>query len=509
MLQPSTGAGDGLLNTLPHWSKRPKWVLPFSLCVALLWLPGAAASTLNCHKTCICASNIVSCSKMNLTVVPSRLPLYTAVLDLSYNEIERLRSEWTPVKLTKLHNLLLSHNGLSFLSSEAFLNVKHLRYLDLSSNNLQLLDELVFDPLVNLEVLLLYNNQISQIERSAFLCMVNLQKLYLSQNHISRFPLELVKDKSRLEKLSLLDVSSNKIKMLPIDELQALPAWLKNGLYFHNNPLLCHCDLYTLLAHWYIRKLNSAVDFRDDYTCILPGPQKTKVGVFDLSGDNMNCSTFKEEDEEAFLDQRLILGCDTKHRNMLKTWTMPGNVPVTPGSNQTAKVLQDGSLQISPVRTEDSGTYTCFATSEAFNETIYVVLKVHNFTMNGGGDSLNTAYTTLVGCLASVVLVLMYLYLTPCRCFCCPRGKARGEDSIHSSMLSVTPTHEDPALKAELNRHVAFIDSKDLQGQNGKLNPNGDEDDLDAEAGSLLKGKRKKSVAESISSVFSDTPMVV
>ncbi|XP_029292431.1 amphoterin-induced protein 1 [Cottoperca gobio] len=480
--------------------------------MALLWLPEAAASTLNCHKTCICASNIVSCSKMNLTTVPTGLPLYTAVLDLSYNEIERLRSDWTPGKLPKLHNLLLSHNGLNFLSIEAFLYVKPLRYLDLSSNNLELLDEFIFEPLVNLEVLLLYNNHISQINRAAFIGMINLQKLYLSQNQISRFPDELVKEKSRLEKISLLDVSSNKIKILPIDELQVLPGWIRNGLYFHNNPLLCHCDLYTLLAHWYIRKLNSAVDFKDDYTCIMPGPQKNKVGVFGLSGDNMNCSTFKEEDEEAFLEQRLILGCDTKHRNMLKTWMMPGNVVVTPGSNQTARVLPDGRLQINPVRTEDSGTYTCFATSEAFNETMYVVLKVHNFTMNEAGETLNTAYTTLVGCLSSVVLVLMYLYLTPCRCFCCPnKGKARGEDSIHSSMLSVTPTHEDPALKANLNRHVAFIDSKNLQGQNGKLNPNGDEDDddLDAEAGSLMKGKRKKSVAESISSVFSDTPMVV
>lgn len=451
---------------------------------------------------------------MNLTVVPTGLPLYTAVLDLSYNEIARLRSEWTPVKLLKLHSLLLSHNGLHFLSSEAFIYVKPLRYLDMSSNNLRQLDEFIFEPLVNLEVLLLYNNQISQIDRSAFISMINLQKLYLSQNQISRFPLELVKEKSRMEKLSLLDVSSNKIKLLPIDELQVLPAWIKNGLYFHNNPLLCHCDLYTLLAHWYIRKFNSAVDFKDDYSCILPGPQKTQVRVFGLSGENMTCSTFKEADEEAFLEQKLILGCDTKHRNMFKSWTLPGNVMVTPGSNQTAKVLPDGSLQISPVRSEDSGTYTCFATSQTFNETIYVVLKVHNFTMNGGGETLNTAYTTLVGCLASVVLVLMYLYLTPCRCFCCPnKGKTQGDDSIHSSMLSVTPTHEDPTLKAELNRHVAFIDSKDLQGQNGKLNPNGDEDDdeddLDAEAGSLMKGKRKKSVAESISSVFSDTPMVV
>lgn len=387
--------------------------------------------------------------------------------------------------------------------------VKHLRYLDLSSNSLEQLDEFVFEPLVNLEVLLLYSNKITQVDPLAFVTMVKLQKLYLSQNQMSRFPLELVREKSRLDKLSLLDVSSNRIKKLPISEIQVLPAYIKTGLYFHNNPFPCHCDLYTLLAHWYIRKMNSAVDFRDDHTCVLPGTQKTQVGIFDLSGESMNCSTFVEADVEAFLEQRLILNCDTKHRDMLKAWTSPDNTMVASRGNHT-KVLQDGNLLISSVRSEDSGTYTCFATSEVFNETIYMVLKVHNFTMHGGNETLNTAYTTLVGCLASVVLVLMYLYLTPCRCFCCPnKGKARGEDSIHSSMLSVTPTHGDP--KAELNRHVAFIDSKDSQGQNGKLNPNGNEyeDDPDAETGTLMKSKRKKSVAESISSVFSDTPMVV
>lgn len=505
-----------MLDTLPHWHPLClRWTLLLSVGIVLLWLPQSQANTLNCHKTCICASNIVSCSKMNLSEVPLGIPSYTVVLDLSYNNLQRLKSDWTEVRLPNLHNLLASHNSMTFLSSQAFTYVKYLRYLDLSSNNLQQLDEFVFEPLVNLEVLLLYNNKITMIDRAAFITMINLQKLYLSQNKISRFPLELVREKSRLDKLSLLDISSNRIVVLPIDELRVLPAYIKNGLYFHNNPLLCSCELYTLLAHWYIRKLNSAVDFKEDYTCDLPGPRKTLVPAFELSSDHMNCSTFKEEDEEAFLEQTLLLRCDTKHRNMFKSWTLPGNIPVIAGTNQTTRVLRDGSLQISPVKSDDSGTYTCFATSEAFNETIYIVLKVHNFTMDRHGETLNTAYTTLVGCLASVVLVLMYLYLTPCRCFCCPnKGKGRGEDSIHSSMLSVTPTHEDPALKAEINRHVAFIDSKDSQGQNGKLNPNGDDgeeedEDQDAEAGSLMKGKRKKSVAESISSVFSDTPMVV
>lgn len=476
-----------------------KWAV--CTCLVLIHIPGTDGSIVNFHKTCMCASNIVSCSKMNLTTIPSDLPKYTAVLDLSYNDITRLRAEWTTYKLPKLHNLLLSHNGLHFISTEAFVHVKHLRYLDLSSNSIRQLDEYIFEQLEYLEVLLLYNNHISQIDRTAFTGLNELQKLYLSQNQVSRFPLELVKEKTRLKKLNLLDLSSNRIKVLPIQDLQDLPAWLKNSLYFHNNTLICDCELYSLMAHWYMRRLNSAVDFKDDYTCIVSGPEKKTLHVFELN-IHMNCSTYNESVQEAYLNQSLILKCDTRHRNMSKTWISPGNV--------STKLLPDSSLEISSIKLENSGQYTCFAVSEYLNETLYVWVKVHNSTLNGNGETLNTAYTTLVGCLASVVLVLIYLYLTPCRCFCCPgQGKSKNnhEDSIHSSMLSATPTHEDLASKAEPNRHVAFIDPKDLQGQNGKVNRNGEEE-LEDEA-QHGKGKRKKSVADSISSVFSDTPIVV
>ncbi|XP_036389869.1 amphoterin-induced protein 1-like [Megalops cyprinoides] len=505
-----------MLEAAQDPSALSRRICVLSLSLILLLLPGTAGSNLNCHKTCICASNIVSCSKMNLSSIPSTLPQYMVVLDLSYNILPGLRSDWTSVKLLKLHNLLLSHNGMTFVSSEAFLQAPRLRYLDLSSNNLRQLDEFLFEPLTQLEVLLLYNNQISQIDRSAFNGLRSLQKLYLSQNRVSRFPLELVRERTRPEKLSLLDISSNRVKVLPIAELQSLPAWIKNGLYFHNNPLVCDCALYSLLAHWHIRRLNSALDFKDEFSCILPGPQKTTVGVFTLNGVHMNCSTYKEVDEETYLDQTLVLKCDTRHRDMQKIWVTPSNMAVRPGSNQSAVALPDGSLQVGPMRPEDAGVYTCFAVSEAVNETLYIFVKVHNFTLNAGNENLNTAYTTLVGCLASAVLVLMYLYLTPCRCFCCSgNSKARNqrEDSIHSSMISATPTHEDPGAKAGLPRHVAFIDPKELQGQNGKVTPNDQQEallggELQGE-GLQREGQRKRSDADSISSVFSDTPIVV
>ncbi|XP_023847742.1 amphoterin-induced protein 1-like [Salvelinus sp. IW2-2015] len=497
----------------------------FALLVLSLLLPSGATTSsksVTCHKTCLCASNIVSCSKMNLTGIPMAFPRYTAVLDLSFNQISKLKAEWTPVKLSMLHSLLLSHNGLTFLSSEAFLYVTRLRYLDLSSNGLKILEEFIFEPLEHLEVLLLYNNYISQIDRTAFSSLNSLQKLYLSQNQIQRFPLELVKERNRLEKLTLLDVSTNRLKLLPIQELQVLPAWIKNGLYFHNNPLPCSCELYSMLARWHRQELSSATDFRDDHTCLLPGAQKEKALTLELNKVHLNCSAVTILDEEAYLEQFIRLGCDTRQRYMLKSWVLPGNVQLSSG-NQSSRVLSDGSLQVGPITLEDSGIYTCYAVGESFNETLYVTVLVHNATQAGGQEGMKTAYTTLVGCLASAMMVLIYLYLTPCRCICCPGqglDKRAPGDSLHSSILSVSPTHEDTGPeggeggggafdKPPFNRHVTYLDPKGLLEQNGRLSPCGEEDEEWQEEDRGRQEQRRKSDAESLSSVCSDTPIVV
>ncbi|XP_023136487.2 amphoterin-induced protein 1-like [Amphiprion ocellaris] len=488
-------------------------VLHLTLLLPTVGVSGqSVGSPLDCHKTCVCASNIVSCSKMNLTNVPLALPKYTAVLDLSFNSITRLRAEWTPDHLSRLHSLLLSNNGLTFLSSEAFIYVTKLRYLDLSSNGLRILDEFIFEPLEHLEVLLLYNNHISQIDRTAFSGLDRLQRLYLSQNSITRFPLELVKERSRLETLKLLDVSSNRIKSLPLYELQVLPAWIKNGLYFHNNSLSCSCDLYDMVARWYLKELSSATDFKSSHTCVIPGQRKEKMAILDLDKAYLNCSEVKTLDEEAYLEQFLVLDCDTRQRDMVKRWALPGNIPLSP-ANKTAVMRSDGNLQIGPLRLEDSGVYTCYATSDSLNETLYVTVVVFNATTAGGLENLKTAYTTLVACLVSIVMVLIYLYLTPCRCATCPgQGleKSDARESLHSSTVSLSQAHEEtPQEKAEGGgfpyRHMAFRDPKDQMEQNGRLNPIGEED----EEWQGDSSERRRSDAESVSSVCSDTPMVV
>lgn len=467
---------------------------------------------LDCRDTCVCAGNIISCSSANLTNVPTALPEYTAVLDLSFNSIVRLRAEWTPAKLSRLHSLLLSNNGLTFLSTEAFVYVTKLRYLDLSSNGLRLLDEFIFEPLEHLEVLLLYKNNIHQIDRTAFMGLMSLQKLYMSHNQITRFPLELVKERSRLETLRLLDVSSNRIKSVSLHELQALPAWIKNGIYFHSNPLTCSCELYDLVARWKLMELSSATDFTSSHTCVIPGQRKETMAILDLDMAYLNCSEVSVLKEAAYLEQSLVLDCDTRQKDTKKRWTMPGNIPLSP-ANSTAMMLPDGSLHIGPLRAEDSGVYTCYASGDSFNETLYITVVVFNFTASGGIESLKTAYTTLIACLVSLVMVLVYLYLTPCRCAGCSGQDMEKDDSgesLHSSTASLSRAHEETGQHRVLGegfpyRHATLLEYKDQLEQNGRLNPIGEEDEeMQAES-----KERRRSDAESISSVCSDTPMVI
>ncbi|XP_021232587.1 amphoterin-induced protein 1 [Numida meleagris] len=479
--------------------------------LAVLAVPSGGS----CPARCVCASNILSCSQAALSTVPAPLPRFTAVLDLSHNNVSRLRADWAPGRLAHLHALLLAHNGLAFVSTEAFAHVPHLRHLDLSSNRLRALEENLFSDLPELEVLLLYNNEISAVDRAAFDNLGRLRKLYLGRNHIARFPLELLRDGSRPPRLSLLDLSANRLRALPAAELQALPAWLRDRLYLHGNPLACDCPLFQLVARGRRRRLSAVLDFQEELRCQLPAaPGRAPVAILALgSRELLNCSEAREAVLEAYLGDSVTLGCDSRLRDGHgRHWVTPGGDRVTEeGGNGSAAVLANGSLQLRALRPEDGGTYACRVSGPGFNETLYVELLVHNFTLHGPHDGLNTAYTTLVGCILSVVLVLIYLYLTPCRCCCRPADKPPApprDDSLNSSVLSATPNHAvgEPPPGPRAAGHRAAPG-----GQNGRYKGGGSPA-MAAGVGAAREGpraQRKVSDPDSVSSVFSDTPIVV
>uniref|UniRef100_UPI00398E422F amphoterin-induced protein 2-like n=1 Tax=Pristiophorus japonicus TaxID=55135 RepID=UPI00398E422F len=495
-------------------SKSQRCVL-LLLCACL-----AGEASVICPPACICASDIITCTNKNLTTVPRTLHKVATSLDVSYNKISLLGSNWAPAIFDRLKTLILNHNSINLLSRGAFGSTPQLRYLDLSSNKLRTLDNSSFQGLNSLETLLLYNNQVTHISTAAFEGLNKLHKLYLSQNLLSRFPLQLYKGKSKLPLLELLDLSFNKLTSVPVLQLSTLSVRLQSSLYLHANPFTCDCSFYTMVTYWYNRQFRSAVDFKDEYRCFFQLDSKRSVSVLLIHDDLLNCSNSPLNGSfhasgliyEAHVGEKLVINCDSKilDANTNVLWITPKNDTLQPGiQDQGVRVLLNGSLEIQQVQPEDAGIYSCIAINSRrmLNETIDLMLKVHNFTQSRHhSQSFNTAFTTLSACLASIILVLIYLYLTPCRCWCKAKQKHRkpNGNSAHSSILSTTPSHEAGAEgKASTCKRVVFLEpvKEPLKGQNGKIKLPPTSHTI---AEKILRANRGKADVDSISSVFSD-----
>ncbi|KAM4748235.1 amphoterin-induced protein 2 [Rhinophrynus dorsalis] len=476
-----------------------------------------------CPPACICASDIVSCTNKNLSMVPRTIFKFVRRLDLSYNKIGFLDPDWFPVLFDKLHALILSHNTVSSISTGSFSTIPNVRYLDLSSNHLRTLSNPVFQELKMLEVLLLYNNQIMHIDSGAFGGLHKLQKLYLSDNALTHFPMDLFVGRSKLTELVLLDISNNNLQTVPVQQISLISARQLSGIYIHENPFFCDCTLNSMLNFWYHRHFSPVMDFKNDYTCVLPSDPKTKLHLIQESFLNCSESTVNGTSHafgllyEVQVGERLVVHCDSKiiDTSTQFIWVSPDNRNLEPDvMTEHFRVFYNGSLEIEEAQIEDSGLYSCIAINKKrqINETVDIRITVSNFTINKSHahEAFNTAFTTLAACVVSIVLVLLYLYLTPCRCWCKSKKHKRkpNQSSAHSSILSATPSHEPPTeRKSSTGKRVVFLEpvKETEQGQNGKVRLIPSEN-LTAE--SILKTSRSKSDSDSISSVFSDAPFI-
>nr|DBA31165.1 TPA: hypothetical protein GDO54_007060 [Pyxicephalus adspersus] len=475
-----------------------------------------------CPQGCICASDIVSCTNKSLSVVPRTVFKFIQKLDLSYNKISFLDPDWFPILFEKLHTLILNHNTINSISSGSFSTIPNVRYLDLSSNNLRTLSNPVFQELKMLEVLLLYNNQLTHIDSGAFGGLHKLQKLYLSYNALTHFPLDLYSGRSKLTELELLDISHNNFQAVPVQQISLISARQLSGIYLHENPFLCDCNLNAMLNFWYHRQFGPVVDFKTYYACTIPSERK-KIPL--LQESFLNCSESTANGSfhafgllyEAQLGERLLVHCDSKiiDSNTQFMWISPDDRILEPETTvDHFRVFHNGSLEIEDAQIVDSGIYSCIAINKVrlINETIDIRITVGNFTSHKSHahEAFNTAFTTLAACVVSIVLVLLYLYLTPCRCWCRSKKHKRkqNQNSAHSSVISATPSHETHAeRKSSTGKRVVFLEpvKEAMTGQNGKVRLITN-DNLTAE--SILKNSRSKSDSDSVNSVFSDAPFI-
>nr|XP_020463770.1 amphoterin-induced protein 3-like [Monopterus albus] len=385
-----------------------------------------------CPSICLCISDTVSCSSSGLTKLPLSLPSFSVTLDLSHNHLSQL-GPGSFNKMSRLENLQISHNQLSTLGHGVFLNASGLRHLDLSSNRLHVVKEHYFQGLWRLEQLLLFNNKITEVEAGTLSSLSSLKNVYFSFNQITHFPFFSIRDYSH-PFLTMLDLSSNHMTSLPWENVKTLPGSVQRGLYLHNNSLICDCSMYSVFWHWNLRGYNSVKDFMDEHTCsIYENPQASIRFLRDTRFFH-NCTMVKKDVSQPVTvllssllvseGERVHLDCQTSLRNkdLSFTWLSPSKGFITQAS------IDDTLISLFP------------------NGTLEI-----------------QAAKTLLGCGVTMLLILMYLYLTPCHCNCCkqprpPVTPAGSYDPNFSTLTSVflPSTRDQPKIQS--NKHVAFME---------------------------------------------------
>ncbi|XP_016838257.1 insulin-like growth factor-binding protein complex acid labile subunit isoform X2 [Nasonia vitripennis] len=170
--------------------------------------------------------------------------------------------------LTNIHpDTFQNNSGLSLLtiannplklqaskrsSSDYLLDAPSVTELDVSGNQLSRLPKRAFSKMTNLAYISLKNNRLNYVDEDLFAPLDSLVELDLSQNSLSGLPADLFKDKGlqtlrisgnkitslktiKASKLTTLDVSMNRLKLIVKDDLAGVPYL--DQLYLSDNNL--------------------------------------------------------------------------------------------------------------------------------------------------------------------------------------------------------------------------------------------------------------------------------
>ncbi len=448
-----TSIGGSCCNTVAA-------ALLLSLCL------GFPPSVTTCPPYCLCASDIISCSSYNLSVLPFDLPSYVTRLDLSHNVLTVLPVDWITQPFDRLSILVLSRNSISRIEMNTFTLTPHLLHLDLSSNRLTMLNSSIFTGLRELKELLLFGNQISQINPGAFSDLHSLQRLYLSANRLTDFPLGLFLEPEGPHNLTFLDLSYNNLSKVPVQSLLSLTQ--QGGIYLQENPLVCDCALLALLEYWMWKQYRPLVDFRGEYPCREDsGPSECSQQVF--SHMPLEAQTYQVEPGKWLRVPCPGLASPVQKGHVV-FWVTPTTVlnSSTTDPNGHLIVFPNGTLEIQSAMMEDTGMYGCvtarrhhFHPSESLEVRVMVgnlsTTSTSGFPHRSGAEHFNTAFTTLASCVVSIILVLLYLYLTPCRCREGRGGGSRGCGG-RAIILCSDPREIESGQRRSNGKRVAFLE---------------------------------------------------
>uniref|UniRef100_A0A1B8XYK2 Ig-like domain-containing protein n=1 Tax=Xenopus tropicalis TaxID=8364 RepID=A0A1B8XYK2_XENTR len=234
----------------------------FIMCVGVLMraLCSCCPTPCECPSPCECPArdNSTLCRRRFLSIVPSDLPTFSQILDLSHNYIRAVPSNaFTHLKylqeldlsynqlsrvepglfssLPALRVLLLHHNELKLLPPGIFLGMPALSWLDVRRNQLVILLDQTFQGLRELKHLETGENPLLFVSPGAFLTLPQLQRLGLEDTKLNGVPSSALAALPRLSELRLGGISSSVLRDLsfpdlPLLRVLELDSWPSLGL---------------------------------------------------------------------------------------------------------------------------------------------------------------------------------------------------------------------------------------------------------------------------------------
>ncbi|KAG7226326.1 hypothetical protein INR49_003078, partial [Caranx melampygus] len=379
------------------------------LCVMLAVAMAVRAQI--CPKRCVCqilSPNLATlCAKKGLLFVPPNIDRHTVELRLADNFVTSVKRK-DFANMTRLVDLTLSRNTISYITPHAFADLENLRALHLNSNRLTRIGNDTFSGMSKLHHLILNNNQLVLIHQGAFNDLLALEELDLSYNNLDSIPWEAIQKMtslhtlsldhnmldfipegtfSLLQKLNRLDVTSNKLQKLPPDPLfQRAQVLATSGvltgssfaLSFGGNPLHCNCELL------WLRRLNREDDLE---TCASPQHLSGRY-FWSIPEEEFLCEppliTRFSHEMRVLEGQRVALRCKARgDPEPAIHWISPEGKLVS-NSSRTL-VYTNGTLDILISTVKDTGTFSCISSNpagEAHQKIDLVIIKLPHISNN-------------------------------------------------------------------------------------------------------------------------------
>ncbi|XP_076372429.1 protein slit-like isoform X3 [Tachypleus tridentatus] len=271
---------------------------------------GECLVDVRCPEKCTCEGTAVDCSRQGLEDIPSDIPVFTTELDISENNIKKIKNIGIFKKLPNLIKLNLERNQINDIEDGAFEGASNLVDLSLNHNKLRALGPKNFVGLLNIKTLSLYNNNIrcimpTSFERTRDLSTLNVLSNPLNCNCHLRWLAEWLHEKKavigspRCEfPNSLKDVP---VKDVQLNDFQCSEFELADGCGA-NSPCPPGCTCTGTVVHCSRQKLkvvpnhipieSTELDLSNNQISIIPNnifSNLTKLSTLILSYNKLQC----------------------------------------------------------------------------------------------------------------------------------------------------------------------------------------------------------------------------